>query len=220
MVVGLNLGMMYLPVVFRYAMRHSITERTVMGARTDTKDRMIAGAAALLAENGVAGTTVAAVLERTDAPRGSVHHHFPGGRDELLQDAVRTVGTSVTDRLRAADDADTDPAVIVTDFCTRFRDRLTATGFRAGCPVWAAVQDPAESPELRATAAAVVRDWTAALAASLVRVGYAPASATVTASFLISSVEGALTLARVRQSSEPLDAAADMCTRIIAGTAW
>lgn len=189
-----------------------------MGARTDTKDRMIAGAAALLAENGVAGTTVAAVLERTDAPRGSVHHHFPGGRDELLQDAVRTAGASVTDRLRAADDA--DPAVIITDFCTRFRDRLTATGFRAGCPVWAAVQDPPESPELRATAAAVVRDWTAALAAALVRVGYAPASATVTASFLISSVEGALTLARVRQSPEPLDAAADMCIRIIAGTAW
>jgi TetR/AcrR family transcriptional repressor of lmrAB and yxaGH operons len=190
-----------------------------MGARTDTKERMITGAAALLAENGVAGTSVAAVLQRTGAPRGSVHHHFPGGRDEMLQDAVLAVGTSVADRLRAADRADRDPADIIAGFCAQFRDRLTATGFVAGCPVWAVVQDPSEHAQLHTTAQAVIQEWIDLLAAALVRVGHTPAAASVTASFIISSVEGALTLARLRRSTDPLDAAADMCARIVTGSA-
>lgn len=191
-----------------------------MGARTDTKERMISGAAELLAEDGAAGTTVAAVLARTGAPRGSVHHHFPGGRDELLQDAVHTVGAAVSARLRTADEDDRHPTEIISGFCHLFRNHLISTGFTAGCPVWAVLQDPAENPGPRAAADAVVRDWTDLLGAALVRVGYAPASATVTASFLINSVEGALALARIRRSPDPLDTAEDMCVRIISGSAW
>ena len=42
----------------------------------------------LLATKGVEGTSFAEVLEATDSPRGSVYHHFPGGKPELLHAAL------------------------------------------------------------------------------------------------------------------------------------
>lgn len=191
-----------------------------MGARTNTRDRMITGAATLLAEKGLPGTTIAAVLERTGTPRGSVPHHFPGGRTELLREAILMVGAGVTDRLRTAEHRGASPAEIITLICNHYRDRLIATGYTAGCPVWAVVQDAAGFPELASTAAEVVDNWTGLIAGTLVPLGYAPASARTTASFILSSMEGALALSRLTRSTRPLDDAADTLSRIINGTAW
>lgn len=192
-----------------------------MGVRTDTRDRMVTAAVSLLAEQGVPGTTVAAVLHRADAPRGSVRHHFPGGRSEILATAVRTVGDGVTARLRTAVVREQPPEQVTDMFCAYFRDRLTASGYTAGCPVWAAVQDCTTDPDLAEVATAVVDEWTDLLASALVPLGYAPDSARSTASFLVSSVEGALALSRLRRSPAPLDDAADVTRRIVTtGRVW
>lgn len=53
--------------------------------RGQTRPRMIESTIALLRERGAAGMTIDAVLEHSGAPRGSVYHHFPGGRRELLR---------------------------------------------------------------------------------------------------------------------------------------
>jgi len=51
-------------------------------AKGDVRARMVAGAARLLAEKGMEGTSFAEVLAATGAPRGSTYHHFPGGKTE------------------------------------------------------------------------------------------------------------------------------------------
>lgn len=48
----------------------------------------------LLREGGTGAVTLDAVLRRADAPRGSVYHHFPGGRDQLLLEAGEQARTS------------------------------------------------------------------------------------------------------------------------------
>ena len=45
---------------------------------------MIVGAARLLAERGLQETSFSEVLQRTGAPRGSIYHHFPEGKDQLV----------------------------------------------------------------------------------------------------------------------------------------
>lgn len=106
-----------------------------MGSRTDTRDRMLHGAAALLAEHGVAGATVAAVLARSGTPRGSVSHHFPGGRAEMIKDTVLLVGDRVAGHLRSAVESEEPPERIIDAFCALYRDQLISTDFAAGCPV-------------------------------------------------------------------------------------
>jgi len=45
-----------------------------------TRDRMVAGAARLLAQRGLQATSFSEVLQFTASPRGSVYHHFPVAR--------------------------------------------------------------------------------------------------------------------------------------------
>ena len=59
-----------------------------MSPRASVRSNMVNGAVRLLATAGVEGTSFREVLALSDAPRGSVYHHFPGGKSELLHDAL------------------------------------------------------------------------------------------------------------------------------------
>jgi len=49
---------------------------------------MVASAALLIRERGAQPTAIADVLKESGAPRGSAYHYFPGGRTQLLCEAV------------------------------------------------------------------------------------------------------------------------------------
>src|SRR5918999_1621852 len=91
-----------------------------VGVTTGTRARMINSAALLLREHGVAGTSIARVLQHSQGPRGSVQFHFPGGRAQLLTEALAWAGGLVTDALsRSAARGDT-PAAVVTAICEHY----------------------------------------------------------------------------------------------------
>src|SRR5215831_13088523 len=58
----------------------------------NVRTRMIEGAVHLLAQHGLQATSFSEVLEFTGAPRGSVYHHFPAGKDQLIESAVDLAG--------------------------------------------------------------------------------------------------------------------------------
>ena len=60
--------------------------------RRNVRAEMVAGATRLLARKGLEGTSFAEVLAAAGAPRGSTYHHFPGGKRELVQEAVELAG--------------------------------------------------------------------------------------------------------------------------------
>ncbi|MFG2140771.1 hypothetical protein [Streptomyces sp. NPDC048650] len=49
---------------------------------------MVLSTAARLRGYGAGATRIGRVLAHSGAPRGSVHHHFPGGRAQLIGEAV------------------------------------------------------------------------------------------------------------------------------------
>src|SRR5256885_16535471 len=53
---------------------------------------MVASAVDLLARRGLQATSLSEVLEQSGAPRGSVYHHFPKGKDELVGAALDLAG--------------------------------------------------------------------------------------------------------------------------------
>ena len=117
-----------------------------MGATTDTRERMIKSAALLLRERGVAGTSIAKVLERSNGPRGSVAFHFPGGRAEILTEALHWVGALVTDKLERERAGGASPAEIFDFLCDFYKKQLSSTDFVAGCPVGATAQEAFDVP--------------------------------------------------------------------------
>src|ERR1700750_2133255 len=63
--------------------------------RRDGRERLLYGAGRLLAERGSAGRELPDVAERGGAPRGSIYHHFPGGKAQLAAEAAELDGVRI-----------------------------------------------------------------------------------------------------------------------------
>ena len=174
------------------------------------KDKMVDGAMALLARRGLQATSFSEVLAATGAPRGSLYHHFPGGKDQLVAAAVDQAGAVLSNALQSV--AGQPAAAVVERFLTIWRAVLTRSQCEAGCAVLA-VTVAADSEDLLEHARAVLRDWNDLLADLLVRGGMKEAQAKAFAIMLIASAEGAVVLARAERSMEPFEAVAQQLMR-------
>ena len=173
--------------------------------RNDTRDRMVTSAALLLREHGVSGTSFARVLEHSDAPRGSVGHHFPGGKRELVADAVRFAGGAASAAMRHAVQRGDNPAQLFSMVCGFYRRALVDTDFAAGCPVGNVAQEAHDDEPLRAAANQIFDDWRSIMRASLTAAGHTATDATDLAELCIAGLEGALILARIQQRATPVE---------------
>jgi TetR/AcrR family transcriptional repressor of lmrAB and yxaGH operons len=168
----------------------------------DVRKRMVEGAARLLASRGLDATSFPEVLALTGASRGSVYHHFPGGRQELVHAAVTAAGDYLLRALAPLDGASAE--TVTRRFLEVWRDVLARSNFDAGCAV-VAVAVAAESPEMLAETAAIFRAWRMTLAGLLERGGLTPAVAARFATTLIAATEGAVVLSRAEQSMESFE---------------
>jgi len=163
---------------------------------------MIERTAVLLAKKGLQGTSFTEVLEASGAPRGSLYHHFPGGKDELVLAAVRAAGDqalAVLNTMRGK------PAnEVARAFVALWRSVLERSSFGAGCAV-VAVTVAADTPELLTGAGKAFRGWRALLGQLLEEGDIPKAEAAGLAASLIAACEGAVILARAEKSFEPFD---------------
>lgn len=167
---------------------------------------MTASAVALIRQRGVAATSFADVLAHSGAPRGSIYHHFPGGKTQLIDEATRSAADQLTGRIqRILDSADTVTAI--RSFVDLWRHELEATGYVAGCPIVAAALGTEASA--RDLAGQSFARWSEMIAARLVRDGVAPARAATLATVFVGALEGGLILAQAQRSAAPLDAVVD-----------
>ena len=167
-----------------------------------TRDVMVAGAARLLAERGLQATSFSEVLEATGAPRGSIYHHFPEGKDQLVAAAIGAAGDRAVGFLDAYEGR---PAhEIAEGFLGLWREVLVRSEFRAGCAVLA-VTVATDSPGLLDQAAGIFRRWRGRLAELFESTGLDAEAATRLASALVASSEGAVVMSRAEQSLEPFD---------------
>jgi TetR/AcrR family transcriptional regulator, lmrAB and yxaGH operons repressor len=168
----------------------------------DVKTRMVQKAALSLAAKGLQRTSFSEVLKASGAPRGSLYHHFPGGKDELVLDALDLAGDWA---MKVLSDLAGRPATEVAQgFIDLWRRVLAGSHFGSGCAI-AAVTIAAETPELLNRAATVFRTWVSHIGALLARGGIPRDRAPALATMLISACEGAVILSRAEQSFGPLD---------------
>ncbi len=169
------------------------------------RDRMVAGAVRLLARRGPHATSFSTVLAETGAPRGSIYHHFPGGKDELVVAAIAANERHALDLLDR--DAGASAVEVAKSFLRAWRSLLTGTDFEAGCAL-VAVTVAAESVPVRERAADAFRAWHERLARALADGGLDPGTAQVTALLLLSASEGAVVISRAERDIRPFDTVA------------
>lgn len=177
---------------------------------------MVAGAADLLSRRGVHATSLRTVVQHTGTPRGSLSHHFPGGKQQLLEEAVRYAGESVARPLESLL-RERGAVEGLRAFVGWWRHVLEQSGFESGCPVLAvavaplsaddeaAPQDEPRAQPLRALAHEAFERWQAILAAALRREGVPAARARRLAALTVASIEGTVAMCRAARSAQPLD---------------
>lgn len=169
------------------------------------REKMVVSAALLIRERGAHATAISDVLEHSGAPRGSAYHYFPGGRTQLLCEAVDFAGKYVAAVIAGAESG----SRLLDTLIDTYREQLRDSDFRAGCPVVAVAveageQSDAERPVIERAAAAFDR-WTDLIAQRFVADGIRRRRAAELAVLATSALEGAIVLARARRDPAPLD---------------
>jgi AcrR family transcriptional regulator len=169
---------------------------------------MLHSTVALLREYGASATSIDRVLAHSGAPRGSVYHHFPGGRAQLIDEAVALAGGFMAGVIDAAMQAD-DPVKAIDESFALWRDRLVDSRFRAGCPIVAvAVETNDDAPQLARSAGAVFAGWQEAFTALFQRHHLTEDRGRRLAALIVAAEEGAVILCRAEQSTAPMEAVA------------
>lgn len=168
-----------------------------MPARSNRKAEMVSAAKQLFQERGYLGTSFADVLEASQAPRGSVYFHFPGGKDELTQEVVLAYVADMTTAINRAALAVPTAGDLIEQILLGSRDFIQRKGFRQGCAVAPLViEKSAESPGLASLARSAFNDMMAVLAARLADKGLSEADALDLAKATLAALQGCTIIAR------------------------
>lgn len=176
------------------------------------RERMVFSAAQLIRTQGVSGTGMREVVQHAEAPRGSLQHYFPGGKEQLVDEALAWTGSYAARRVRrhAAALANPTPGALFAAMVGQWRDEFASAGYAGGCPLVATTADTAAASEkLRQAVSAAFETWQAPVAEELRRMGVPDRRSTSLALVMISALEGAIVLARAHHDLAPLDAVAE-----------
>jgi TetR/AcrR family transcriptional repressor of lmrAB and yxaGH operons len=182
-----------------------------------SRSALIETAAALFRQQGYAATGITQILGKARVRPGSLYHHFPQGKEQLAVAVVETAGSTVEQLLRRFLASD----LPVADVVDRWIDLLIAglaNDERDGCPIEPiATESVHASPPLRAAAAHAFKNWCIAIEERLRSEDWSAADAENVAVAVISLIEGALILSRIRGDGAALNAAKPAARSLLGG---
>ncbi|VFA91140.1 Uncharacterized HTH-type transcriptional regulator yxaF [Nocardia farcinica] len=167
------------------------------------RQRLIDSTIELVRTHGVAGTAVADLLTHSGTARQSIYQHFPGGKTELVAEAVRSAGSWIG---RMIDEIATTHSVreLLGAFVAYWKWTLERSDYRAGCPIAAAALSGDEAPEAKENARESFANWQARLVTLAVAQGMPEPAADALATTVVAAVEGAVMLCLATRSTDPL----------------
>ncbi|MDE2364518.1 MAG: TetR/AcrR family transcriptional regulator [Hyphomicrobiales bacterium] len=187
-----------------------------MPGRSSQRDKIVRATADLLRRRGYAATGLAEVIETSRAPKGSLYHYFPGGKEELATAAIAYAAERVRITLSELAATQQTPAAILRAYGVLVAGWLAQSGFRDGCPITTtALETAPEKADLTKAARDAFAGWCGIFEERLIASGLGPERARRLSRLAIMALEGALIVARVEQSGEPiLSATADVAAMI------
>ncbi|GGG25386.1 TetR family transcriptional regulator [Rhodococcoides trifolii] len=173
--------------------------------REPARARMVRSAARMIRQRGVTGVGLRQIAADADGPRGSLQRYFPGGKTQVLLEAVDLALNDFAAGTRAAaTDAATLPEAVAM-IVDSWREVLLRSDFTSGCLLAAFVVDASAVDPLRAEADERFTRWRKAVALVYRRFGYDRVAAWDEALLVVSAIEGAALVSRAGRTTEPLD---------------
>jgi AcrR family transcriptional regulator len=171
------------------------------------RDRIVYETAQQLRRAGVTATGLRQVVAEAGAPRGSLQHYFPGGKDQLVTEALQWSGSWAADRIgrHLAGMRRPSPSRLFTAMVDDWDADLRGRDFERGCPVAGAVVDCADTnAAVRQAASAALETWRRPITDALVTMGRTRRRAETLSTLMLCALEGAILLTRAQRDTAPL----------------
>lgn len=177
---------------------------------TTAREAFLETTARLLERQGYFATGLNQIVAESGAPKGSLYHYFPEGKEELTAEVINRIGQVITARIRLNLAQPANPAEAIPQFIRTIARYVGESDFQGGGPIaTVALETSASSERLRLACNAAYQSWQEAVGAKLIASGFDTARATRLATMVIALIEGATILARAAHSTAPLEQVAD-----------
>jgi AcrR family transcriptional regulator len=174
------------------------------------RDRIVYATAQGLRRRGVDGSGLRDLVAAAGAPWGSLRHYFPDGKDQIVAEAVVWSGDLAGSRVRRYLEETRTPTArgLFEDLVDTWIDDLERHDFERGCPVVGAVADgPPRGGVVQQACLSALEAWRGPIVDGLRATGVPAVRARDLATTMLACVEGAILMARLTRSAEPLRAA-------------
>jgi TetR/AcrR family transcriptional repressor of lmrAB and yxaGH operons len=179
-----------------------------MAKPPDSKWKTVAAAIKLFHQRGYHGTSLHDILAVGGSPRGSLYFHFPGGKEEIGENALTIAGEAVRQGIVRAAEASRSVETFLTHVARAMAADLEKSDYQEGCPIaTTALETSAQSDVLGDATSSAFRKWETEISRGLERFGMSDDEADQLATMVLSQLEGALLLARTYRSLQPIERA-------------
>src|SRR5262249_32490181 len=186
-----------------------IVQQTLMSTKAETRERLVDTARQLFWEQGYGATGIAEILKGADAGSGSLYYFFPTKEDLLLAVLEWYTANLWPIVVQPVFDRVGDPSERVFGILDGYRQQLVHNKFQHGCPVGSLALELSNShPQARKLLAENFSGWRDAIKLCLdAAAGRLPdqTDTEALAFFVLTTMEGAVMLARTYRSIDPYD---------------
>ena len=167
-----------------------------------SRERMMETAVALMRQTGLSGAGINEIVRNSCAPKGSVYHHFPGGKAQIVEEGLAAYSTRVVAFINANLSSKHKPDEKVKALFNAFAERIEQGEFRHSCPAGTVCLDlDAQSENLRLAVAGAFDQYMMAIAAHFPFKSRARSKSF--AGLMLTTIEGAYIRGRADRSSNP-----------------
>jgi AcrR family transcriptional regulator len=170
-----------------------------------TKERIMDSSAELFRRQGYTGTGIKQILAAAGAPFGSLYHFFPGGKEQLGAETIRSSGRLYIELFATIAMQAPDVVTAVGDFFDGAAQTLVETDYADACPIaTVALEVSSTNEQLREACSDVFDGWIEGATRYFAAAGIAPQTARELALAMLCLLEGAFVFCRAMRSIEPL----------------
>ena len=169
------------------------------------KENLVRTAMRLFRRQGYAASGLQQILAESGAPKGSLYHYFPNGKEALGEAAVDLAGGMIREMLVGLAARHPEPKAFLRAYARTMAGWMEEASFESGCPIATTLLETApRSPAITTAGERAIDGWIEVVAGVFANAGVARREARSRAQLVLAAMEGALILARVRQSTRPI----------------
>ena len=180
------------------------------------REQILQTTCTLLDKQGYHGTGLNEIVKESGAPKGSLYHYFPEGKEQIVAEAVIQSGNETAQRIRLELAQSNSASKAISDFILKIADQVELSKFAAGSPLTAVAMETAtNSTRINFACREAYLMLHAAFKDKLLASEFSKSAAEELATLIVASIEGGIILSRTNHNADALRLVAKQIKKLL-----